>query len=397
MSHSGIQDYNHNRYTLSSLSATDAPALGNTTNIASTGSQPRLQRFSLQNEASRLLPNERVNRCLRCFNQQTTHVEVQYVARTGSAHYAGLETCGSIWICPVCAAKITERRKIEIEKVVKACKPLGYRVVMATYTFRHSREDSLKQCIERLTKAMKSYKSGRAAQKRSKKYSIIGSIRALEVTYSDVNGWHVHIHELIFMSQFKSALDLGEELRTAWKHAGLLNKLDMDEHGFKLDECNDKVVDYIAKFGVEPSVSTLVAYDKGWNESSELTKWHVKQSKAPKRAYNDHCTPFQLLNYSLQGDKRSGQLFIEYANAFKGRHQLQWSQGLKDLFAIEDFSDEELAEQQEEEAVTLVRLSYSDWRKVLGNDCRGELLEIARTGNLNVVKQFLEGIGIHVM
>ena len=32
---------------------------------------------------------------------------VEIRIRNGSAYYCGLETCGNVWLCPVCSAKIT--------------------------------------------------------------------------------------------------------------------------------------------------------------------------------------------------------------------------------------------------------------------------------------------------
>ena len=33
-----------------------------------------------------------------------------------AAHYSGLVTCGSIWPCPVCASRIQERRRPEVQR-----------------------------------------------------------------------------------------------------------------------------------------------------------------------------------------------------------------------------------------------------------------------------------------
>jgi len=380
--------------------ATDAPALGTNAKSASGGSKAsdnRAMRWSLQGQGKKLLPKERVATCYRYMLDHAQHVEVQYVARTGSAHYAGLQTCGSVWMCPICASKITERRKLEVEKAVKGAKEIGYRVIMLTYTFRHKREDNLKEQLVRMAHAFKLMNSGDASQARRAKYSVLGTIRALEVTHSEWHGWHPHTHVLMFVPNDTDIESLESEYRTAWKESAAKAGLDMDVHGFHLESCNDKVANYIAKYGTEPSEKTLAAYDKGWNESSELTKWQLKGNNNVSRAYNEHVTPFGLLRYSLEGDETAGHLFIEYALAFKHRRQLVWSPGLKEKFGINEKTDEELAEEQEEEAITLVQLSPTDWKKVLGNDCRGELLEIARTGNIDVIKQFLEDIGIHVM
>ena len=46
------------------------------------------------------------------------------------------------------------------------------------------------------------------------------------------------------------------------------------------------------------------------------------------------------------------------------------------------------------EAVTLVMLAPDQWAQVVGNDIRGELLEVARLGNVLAVIAFLGEFGI---
>lgn len=44
---------------------------------------------------------------------------------TRSAAYGGLKTCGSVWCCPVCAAKIATRRADDLATVMRAVDELG--------------------------------------------------------------------------------------------------------------------------------------------------------------------------------------------------------------------------------------------------------------------------------
>ena len=41
------------------------------------------------------------------------------------AFYQGLMSCGGIWTCPVCAAKISERRRQELKQAIEAAQALG--------------------------------------------------------------------------------------------------------------------------------------------------------------------------------------------------------------------------------------------------------------------------------
>lgn len=108
-----------------------------------------------------------------------------------------------------------------------------------------------------------------------------------------------------------------------------------------------------------------------------MTKSPAKVGKVGGR------TAFQLLKDYSEGDSASGSLFIQYAVSFKGKSQLKWSKGLRSLLRMDiEQSDEELAKSMEKDALLLASLSREQWRVILGNDARAELLNIAVSGDL---------------
>src|SRR6185503_16585697 len=108
--------------------------------------------------------------------------------------------CGRLWVCPVCAARITEQRRKELSNAVSRWPG---KLLLVTFTFRHERRDRLTDLLARLVGkgkqrgAFQWMKSGKQWQEILRDVEWVGSVRALEVTYGD-NGWHVHIHELVF-------------------------------------------------------------------------------------------------------------------------------------------------------------------------------------------------------
>jgi hypothetical protein len=64
----------------------------------------------------------------------------------------------------------------------------------------------------------------------------------------------------------------------------------------------------------------------------------------------------------------------------KGRRQLVWSDGLRDLLALEELSDDEIAKGVYPDAVVLGSIGLEDWRRILKVDAREEILEAARLG-----------------
>jgi hypothetical protein len=82
------------------------------------------------------------------------HVEVWREAQHGSAHYHGIATCGSVWACPICAAKIQERRRAEIEQAMTWANDAGLAVVMVTLTFPHTAFDQLRDLLAKQADAL---------------------------------------------------------------------------------------------------------------------------------------------------------------------------------------------------------------------------------------------------
>ena len=89
----------------------------------------RLERFSLQSVVRHVLPGGRTAKCLRVRRRtsegQEASISVWRSVEFESAHYKGLQTCGSVWACPVCSAKISERRRIELAAAIAMHKAAG--------------------------------------------------------------------------------------------------------------------------------------------------------------------------------------------------------------------------------------------------------------------------------
>lgn len=306
------------------------------------------------------------------------HVEVHHHPKSGSASFGGLMRCGSVWHCPCCASKVGERRREEIKEAVAEWERRGGRVVMVTYTVRHERGDDLSQLMAGFLLARKKMRSGRWQSSWSSDIGLAGSIRAWEVTHGG-NGWHPHIHELLFIADGVQLADLEARMQDRWlqcvQRAGLKAvrevalKVNFDLTGGE----------YLAKFG----------RDRQWSEGHELTRSHTKRARGGGRS------PWQLLaEWADEEDVRSGALFQQYAAAFKGQRQIRWTNGLKALLLIADKTDEELAEEETEEGVVLVRIRRPGWCWILGNDARGDLLDAAATGDVEQVRGLLHRLTV---
>lgn len=336
----------------------------------------RLERFQLQSVARSILPESRTAKCLRirAFNSD---VQVWKSKEHGTASYGGLQTCASVWACPVCSAKIAERRRAELVAAMDKHKAQGGAVSLLTLTTPHQRGDVLVELLEKQGKALQAFLRDRKVRAVFAEMGYIGQIRALEVTHGRKsghdNGWHPHFHILQFHQLQGCEADRKDwtaRLYLRWsaycEKAGL--GIPSYAHGIKLDD-GVQAAKYVTKWGLE----------------DEMTKGHTKKAKAGGES------PFDLLRAALAdaADMQARALFLEFAEAFRGKRQLSWSNGLKARFLVTDKTDDQLAQEKDDRAYLLGLLNVDQWRDVLKLDLRGPLLEIASKGGWEAVQRLL--------
>lgn len=349
---------------IDSITHADKSALGNTCEIrgrfpddlrgALEQLSPRVRKYLLQSGARALRPQKRVHNCHRVPTRTASSIEVQ--RSTKGAHFKGLQTCGSVWDCAVCAAKITERRAWELNSAANRWLMDGGTLLLATYTIQHNRRDALQKTLETLRTAYRAMKARRDYKSASAAADVQHDVTALEVTYGR-NGWHPHLHALVFCHAPATEDQnlFGQGVGGAWQAAVKLAGGDMlPTVGFDL-RGGDYAADYAAKWGVVREISNA----------------------ANKKARQGGKTPMQLLAaFALTGDMEAARLWIEYSEAFHGRRQLRWSPGAKDALGIEDVSDDAIAAALEP-ADTWAEIDLLTWRCVVmaNRDLRAELLQ----------------------
>ena len=82
-------------------------------------------------------------------------VQVQKGATTDKAFYHGLQVCAMPWTCPVCASKISERRRHEVAKAIKQAEALGLQVFLLTLTVPHGLGDDVNEILDKMMSAWK--------------------------------------------------------------------------------------------------------------------------------------------------------------------------------------------------------------------------------------------------
>ena len=347
------------------------------------------RRYDLQDAARRILPRERVALCGRLVVPGKDAVQIWYDPEHERAHFGQLVTCGSIWHCPVCAAKIAERRRLEVAAAVAAWRSRGGLVVLVTFTLAHNLGENLQTVLGRLKAARERSLSGRAAVHFKVAHGVVGSIRALEITYG-VNGWHPHLHVLMFLDPEinRSVADTDyfvRDIKATWsaaveKEGGYstwVHGCDVQITSGEPKADSDRVSDYITKLGSQ------------WDETYELTKSNAKMGKRAGRS------PMQLLSDANKGDDKAARLWLQYACVMKGERFLYWSRRLRKMLGLnKERSEEELAEEKVSTAVLVVKLALPAWRCVLSNAARPDLLAAAAAGGYDAVVNLLAALGV---
>ena len=124
-------------------------------------------------------------------------IQVLKGATTDKAFYNGLQVCAMPWTCPVCATKISERRRNEVAKAIKQAEVLGLQVFLLTLTVPHGLGDDVNEILDKMMSAWKRLWQGRQGMELRNALGLFGHIRALEVTHGE-NGFHPHFHALLF-------------------------------------------------------------------------------------------------------------------------------------------------------------------------------------------------------
>lgn len=323
------------------------------------------------------------------------HVDVW--SSENSARFVGVNTCGSVWTCPICAPIVQEVRRSEISMGMSSWLKEGGFVLMMTLTHPHEADLPLAEQLAMRKKAEQTFTNGATFKRFKENCERAGHIRSLECTWGIEHGWHPHTHVLLFVKnnplEGMSAEELADprqyrgiilEMRDAWIKAcikaGLAtsrNITDMEGAAFQI-QGGEKAAEYVAKFG----------RDERWGFSSEMTATLAKSGRAADVFGEMHFTPFQMIAWAENEEDKSVKAllnakFREYAEAFTGKRAITWTPGLKDLLKIDEMDDAQILEAHEKEPLPEETLRGSlttdQYSVLIKRNHLGEFLEYVRS------------------
>ena len=239
-----------------------------------------------------------------------------YKSEYDNYKYIGLNTCKRIWCCPYCAMLASVVRGTMVRNAIYSWVTDGVRnvkdsLVLVTLTYKNSIEDD-DLYIRKFANARKRFFENGSVKRYFEKF-VLGRIYTLEFTVSDLNGFHIHVHILMFV--FGSNVDV-EEIKDFvyryWYESLLKEGLECDYlHGVNVERSDD-IKYYITKM------------------SGEL----LGSVNKVGRVY--HYSPFQLLTqWEKKGDKWALDMFGRYVGMTYRIKNLVWSRGLKGFFDVD--------------------------------------------------------------
>jgi hypothetical protein len=344
------------------------------------------------------LPRVQAHRVSSCGRQGVLPGGSVRIRATGAgadrrAGFSGLASCGSVWACPVCSERILAGRQTELSEGLASWSARGGRVAFVTLTMRHDKGQSLRSLWDALSKAWDNAVKGRAWKAARARYGVAGFIRVVEVTHGD-SGWHVHVHAAFLLDgsvpiTSADVDDLGCVLFQPWRaslmrsglRAPLARSGGLDAKLW--DGSTGVMADYFAKgtYAADASRAAL-----------ELARGDLKIARSGNR------TPFRILADFVEfGVLDDLELWQEWERGSKGRRQMTWSRGLRDLLlAGPELTDQELADAELGTVDDdLVELDAATWKRVRDSGVAAALLDLAEQDDFgHLLRSGLDRLGL---
>lgn len=323
------------------------------------------------------------------------------------ARYAGLQSCGSVWCCPVCNAKIQAQRLVEMKQALTWARENNLTVVFATHTVRHNKRQSLEHVRDMAQTVWRKCRSHAAVKKLFKRYGSKGYVRAQEVTWSNANGWHVHYHAYYFLRSGMTQKEVdafGAAYSANWIKTAKDNRyaapLEENQRFELLNLNNTADLEKAAKYVTQSKTSNLksaaneltstqtklgkvkfhtdgsrVLHMSYWDMLRAYTDLSFQRQKASKIRPNSvkrDCDESYIIGYQEIREfgltfERLQRLIKIYYLGMKFARALVWSRGLRARIGLDDErTDQELAQEtfKDDKGLVLV-LTIWNWRQRL--------------------------------
>lgn len=314
-----------------------------------------------------------VQACRDCGYQP--HGQAVGVRRTqaGVVGYAGLVSCGRIWLCPVCNAKVMARRAVEIGAALTWATVSGLSVIWGSLTVRHNPQDSLADLLDMQRAAWRHIMNSRRWREANALITVdhvhgtdcafpcerkrevldvgkngrVGYIRAAEINIGS-NGWHPHFHPVIFWRGHpREGQEFADWIAQEWVYA--VSELGGEA---QLEGAQQlKLVDARGGYEALSAYMTKATYDPA--KLALEVVWSQSKQKKNRRVIGtaSHWSILAAVDLDNQRyNTRTGEVgrWFEFEQAVHGHRMITWSRALRSLVDLPEVeqTDEEIAAEE---------------------------------------------------
>jgi hypothetical protein len=271
------------------------------------------------------------------------------------------------------------RRRLELQVMVANHQAQGGAVLFGTLTLRHHKGQPLETLWDAVSQSWSWVTQGSPWVRLRERYGILGFVRVVEVTYG-ANGWHPHLHYLLFVPGDTTPDDV-EALHgvafARWSKA-------VTDRGLSAPLYVGQDLHLIAgPADVHLSEYLSKSTDLGYELTNSQGK--VGLSAAATRPH------WELLTDVLEdGDADAADLWAEWERVSKGRRQMTFSHGLRDSFGLaKDVTDEQIASEAEGDE-DLVLIDAAGWSSLIARSALiPKVLDAAESGGVEGLCSFL--------
>lgn len=329
-----------------------------------------------------------------------TKVSVRNSVKWG-AGFAGLQSCGST-TCPHCGGKIASSRRDDINQATEEWRKVeGQEVAFGTLTLRHNRSQVFDFLMDSAAKCWTAATGGRQWAKDLNSYGIAGYLRVWESKWSDENGWHVHVHFLLFLNAPAStagAIDQGAPALDALL-ARMFSRWSKKAQSLGLGVPLLRAQDLHLVEGDDPDVLGIY-FAKQMAEDAKDPAQDMAWEMAPGagKVRGESLTPRQLLERAAGGDDDALGRWNEFELGMHKRRTIAWSKGLRDLVGLdaERTPEEIAAEEVGTDADTVVTMLKGQWKTIAKTPgARAGLLHVVSTAGGEAAVVWLAARGVH--
>lgn len=252
-------------------------------------------------------------------------------------------TCGSPWACPHCSLRLARQRQGWAVRVAEGARKAGAIPRMVLLTMRHHAGEALGGLVDKALAGWREMMSSSRGRRERKRSGMLGAIRGLEVTHSGGNGWHPHIHAVMWFPSHAAADTAEAEYRAMWESVvGDVVVWGWERMRDGVEDPDEKCAAYASKGGTSGFADAALEATSGQRHASSVWRW------------------LDLIGNT--GDPPEGAIYLweTYAKGMKGRRALGKTNA-KWLEEVAVNEDEEVSEDVEDEDTELTVELPGSW------------------------------------